>query len=316
MRNLNSFILFFGLLPAIGSAQAPESEKGFIKEMCGCYEVDFRYAETFPEVEGYETKKPYSAKGLEWIVSEETDDEVLILQHLLVISDTMIIKHWRQDWHFENRELLEFQKGLEWSKVEVPAEKVAGTWTQKVYEVDGSPRYEGHATWVDVDGKKYWESRVAAPLPRREYTKRSDYNVMIRNNKHIITDYGHLHELDNAKVKRSPEADSVLVWEKGLNKYTKVEDSRCLPAVDWWKENKVFWDDARLVWSELIEKHSYVKIERKINGKRLYQVLFELNKEFLAEGVENYEPKKARTAIKKAIKPYLGDEPGPWAANY
>ena len=52
-----------------------------------------------------------------------------------------------------------------------------GTWTQKVFQVDDSPRYEGYATWVHVDGRHYWDSQTDGPLPRREYSKRSDYNV-------------------------------------------------------------------------------------------------------------------------------------------
>ena len=305
--------VFLVLIVTQAQAQAPADQKEAIKEMCGCYEVEFKYAETFPEIEGYEIRKPYEAKGLEWIVSEETDDEVLILQHLLVISDSMVIKHWRQDWHFENLSLLEFQRNLEWKRTELSEEEAAGTWTQKVYQVDGSPRYEGAATWVEVDGKRYWESRVAAPLPRREYTKRSDYNVLMRNNKHIITDYGHLHELDNAKVKRSENTDSVLVWEKGLNIYTKVDDRRCQPAMDWWSENKVYWDDVRIVWEEVLADRQYVNIELKIEGKRLWQRLFGLNMQLMAQ--EEYNSEQARKLIKEAIEPYLSSEPSPWVAD-
>ena len=43
-------------------------------------------------------------------------------------------------------------------------------WTQKVYQVDDSPRYSGSATWVHVDGKRYWQNKTGAPLPRREYS--------------------------------------------------------------------------------------------------------------------------------------------------
>ncbi|MGB0178043.1 MAG: DUF6607 family protein, partial [Owenweeksia sp.] len=161
------------------------------------------------------------------------------------------------------------------------------------------------------DGKDYWESQVFAPLPRREYTKRSDYNVMLRNNKHKITSYGHVHELDNAKVIRTKEKDSTLVWEKGLNTYTKVEDSRCDAAKNWWKENRVFWVDVRQVWGELIAENDYINLKWKVEDKKLWQQLFALGSEY--NGKDSYSSDQARQDIRKTITTYLTHEPTPWA---
>ncbi len=80
--------------------------------------------------------------------------------------------------------------------------------------------YEGSATWVHVDGKSYWENTTDAPLPRREFSKRSDYNVMTRRNRQEITDYGWVHEQDNDKVLRE-DSDKVIAGEKEWNTYTK-----------------------------------------------------------------------------------------------
>ncbi|MDZ7846150.1 MAG: DUF6607 family protein [Owenweeksia sp.] len=132
------------------TAQNIEEEKGYIKEMCGCFEVRFRYAETFSEAKNYEFHDRYSARGLEWIFVDEESPEELILQHYLIAHDTMVIKHWRQDWLYENRNLLTYQKNMEWDKKQLTLEEAKGTWTQKVYQVDDSPRYEGSATWVNV----------------------------------------------------------------------------------------------------------------------------------------------------------------------
>jgi len=89
----------------------------------------------------------------------------------------MIIKHWRQDWIYENTEFYIYDHDNKWSFLKLPNDNVKGQWTQKVFQVDDSPRYEGSGSWVYVDGKKYWESTTDAPLPRREYTTRSDYNL-------------------------------------------------------------------------------------------------------------------------------------------
>jgi len=287
-----------------------EADKNNIKEMCGCYEVDFEYAETFSEVKDYEYRDRYTAHGLEWIFADEETEDMVMLQHLLIVSDSMIINHWRQDWHYENTELFAYQRNLEWKKKEIPAEKAKGTWTQKVYQVDDSPRYQGYATWIDVDGRKYWESITDAPLPRREYTTRSDYNVLMRTNHHEITEYGHMHELDDAKVVRTEDKDSILVWEKGRNKYTKVDDSRCTAAVNWWNENREYWVDVRAVWDEVMEENDYINIAQKAENKVLYERLFRLGDELVAE--KKYNSKKAQKQIREQIDMHLSSVATPW----
>ncbi len=310
MKKLYSAALLYALLPLNLSAQAPQNEKSYIKRMCGCYEVEFKYTETFSDADGYELKEPYSARGLEWIFVDAEAQDSIILQHLLIVGGDRIIKHWRQDWIYENQELLSYQRNLEWAKTRLSLKEAKGTWSQKVYQVDDSPRYEGNATWIDVDGKIYWESQVAAPLPRREFTKRDDYNVMLRNNKHKITKEGHVHELDNAKLIRTEAGDSVLVWEKGLNSYRKVDDSRCELAQAWWEENKIFWQDVRLVWAEVIDQNEYINLARSVEGLKLYSRLFDLGDKWVA--AESYDSEEAKKEIREIIALYLSDQPSSW----
>ena len=68
-------------------------------------------------------------------------------------------------------------------------------------------------------GRRVWENTANAPLPRREYTKRSDYQVMRRLNSHILTDDGWVHEQDNEKIVVEEDGEYVLVEEKGRNTY-------------------------------------------------------------------------------------------------
>ena len=164
----------------------------------------------------------------------------------------------------------------EWLFEEKTDEDVEGQWTQKVYQVDDSPRYEGSATWVHVDGKSYWENTTTAPLPRREYTKRSDYNVTLRGNRHEITKYGWLHDQDNAKVIREKgQEDVVLANEKGYNTYVKVDDSRCQAAQDWWKINFDKWASIRAKWNEVYSRDKDLVLEEKVDNKVLYKHLFD-----------------------------------------
>jgi hypothetical protein len=188
----------------------------------------------------------------------------------------MIIKHWRQDWLFENRDLYTYNAGNKWRYEKKTANDVAGQWTQKVFQVDDSPRYEGSATWVHVDGKSYWENTTPAPLARREYTTRSDYNILLRGNRQEVTDYGWLHDQDNHKViKEDGKEDVLLAKEKGYNTYVKVTDSRCKAAADWWLENTEKWEIVRAKWDDVYSRNKDLSLEEKVDNKALYKHLFE-----------------------------------------
>lgn len=42
----------------------------------------------------------------------------IIIQHLLVMrGDSMIIKHWREDWTYEDSQILAFDKSDTWKMI-------------------------------------------------------------------------------------------------------------------------------------------------------------------------------------------------------
>lgn len=251
-----------------------------IKSMCGCYEVKFNFAETFQYAKDTLTYKPSETKhesALEWVELLEDTPNKIVMQHLLIVSDDMIIKHWRQDWLYENTDLYSFNKGTSWKYKKLDKKAVKGQWTQKVFQVDDSPRYEGSSTWVHVDGKDYWANVADAPLPRREQTKRNDYNVLKRRNIHEITATGWNHEQDNDKVVRDDSGkDYVLAQEKGFDVYTKVPDIKCIAGQKWWKENNALWKNVRDKWQTLFERNKDLNLEAKVDRKALYSLLFDL----------------------------------------
>lgn len=296
----NKLVLGTFLLAGLTSfGQDKNAEKEQVKKMCGCYEVGFNFAETFnySDDSTYMPSRNKNEKALEWVQLVKEDDGFVSLQHLLIVGpkdSPMIIKHWRQDWEFENTDLLSYQGDLWWKSESKLVDDVKGQWSQKVYQVDDSPRYEGSASWVTVDGKTYWESTSDAPLPRREYTKRSDYNVTERGNRHEFVDGGWIHDQDNKKIIREKgKEDIILAEEKGYNTYMKVDDSKCKAAQDWWKENDVFWAKIRKIWNEVYSKNKDVKMKDKVDGKRLYEHLFSMD--------VNTDEK----TLRKLIKSYL-----------
>jgi len=302
-----SLILILAVFVMNAQAQKKKKENDIqaIKDMCGCYEVKFNFAETFSPIKDYEFHDNYRSGALEYVFPVSESKDKIVLQHLLVIGDTMIIKHWRQDWIFENTELYSFHKDNTWKYQELDKNDVKGQWTQKVYQVDDGPRYEGTATWVHVDSKSYWEGKADAPLPRREFSKRDDYNVMARENRQEITEYGWLHEQDNQKVLREDGEDKVLAWEKGWNTYTKTEDDKCTVAKEWWDEHEAYWADVRTVWDELFASKSTVKIKKKVDDKVLFMQLFELQDQLAGS---DYDSKKAQAKIKAVIQKYLDSD--------
>ena len=231
----------------------PKKDVESIKSLCGCYDIDFKYAETFKTDSNYKLAKPYIAHGREWVEIIDEKDGKYVIQHLLVLNDTMIVKHWREDWTFENTSLLQFEKSGAWKKVSLPVNQVKNQWTQSVWEVDDAPRYQASATWIHADGKDYWKSNTDAPLPCREYSIRRDYNVMNRTNTITITKDGWMHEQDNGKIiRKDGAADQLLVEEKGYNIYHKTSDGKCGAAKKWWAVNQKEWVALRKEWDEKI----------------------------------------------------------------
>jgi hypothetical protein len=252
-----------------------------INKMCGCFEVTFNFTETFEYSKDslYNPSKQKIASAIEWaelIVDEKGKKSI---QHILQMGSgehSHIVKHWRQDWLYENTDFYMFNTNNRWKYEKKKPDDVKGQWTQKVYQVDDSPRYEGSATWVHVDGRSYWENITNAPLPRREYTARSDYNLTLRGNRHEIVESGWIHDQDNSKVIREEgKEDILLAKEKGYNTYVRLADSRCQAAADWWNEHQEKWATVRTKWDSVYGRNQNLKLKAKVDNKALYKHLFE-----------------------------------------
>ncbi len=294
-------VLMWAILSLNASAQSKKAQDLMaIKSMAGCYDIEFKYTETFaPEVD-YEFAYDYTSAAFEWAeIVEESKDKV-VLQHLLIIQrDSMpayIIKHWRQDWEYQSERDFTYNTDNKWMFNNLDKKSNKGKWTQSVYQVDDSPRYSGTATWTHVDGVSSWYHKADSPLPRREYSKRSDYNLMKRGNRVQVMDYGWLHEQDNDKIIRENGADVLLVQEKGYNTYKKRPDSDCQAATKWWAENQTMWTDVRDVWDEQYKNAVELKLEKKVDDKMLYEHLFyggkTWNKEEIEVLIESYKIQK------------------------
>jgi len=285
---MNAFtpVALFALFVTIANSVAAQNAQDVksIKSMCGCYEVSFEFGETFAYQPNYKFYDNYKSAGLEWVQLVEDSKDKIVLQHLLIGKDStgapFITKHWRQDWIYQNRFFYQYQQDQTWTYHQLSPKQVKGQWTQKVFQVDDSPRYEATATWVHIDGRHYWEATADSPLPRREFTKRSDYDLLKRRNRQEITDYGWIHEQDNDKiVRRSNQPDTLIAREKGLDIYRRVDDSRCQAAQDWWAKNQLFWKAVRAEWAQIYNRQQTLQLHKTVDNQPLFMYLFRLNPE-------------------------------------
>ena len=280
IRKILLNILILLIISTLEAQTKKKKDIKSIKEMCGCFEIRFNFAETFVKTgdENYKPSKNYSSVGLEWAQLITDNKNEISIQHILISGSKerpYIIKHWRQDWLYQNTDFYMYNYNNNWNYVKKDKKEVKGQWTQKVFQVDDSPRYEGSGSWVHVDGKSYWENTTSAPLPRREYSKRSDYNVMERGNRQEISLTGWVHDQNNKKINRkNGNKDIVLAHEKGHNNYVKVEDSKCESAVKWWVENENKWKNVRNKWEEVYGRNKDLNLKKSVNKTPLYMVLF------------------------------------------
>ena len=278
----NYFFLYIFLISFsfVNSQSKLKKDTNAIMNMCGCFEVTFNFSETINlnNRENYKPSQDYQTSPVyELAIPIKQDKNHISIQHILQVGDDnyrSIVKHWRQDWLYQNKNLYIYEKDNKWNYKKLNKSNYKGQWTQKVYQVDDSPRYEGSSSWVHVDGKSFWENTTPAPLPRREFSKRKDYNVLLRSNRHEITNYGWFHGQNNEKVDRiNSIEEEVLAFEVGYNYYKRVANDKCKYAKEWWLENEKKWGIVRNIWAEIYSQNKNLSLKSEYNGKRLYEYL-------------------------------------------
>lgn len=258
------------------ASDKPAKDRLAILGMQGDYRVDFNFSETVPLKPGYELQDDKNTGGYETVIVVENSDTHIVMQHILVTPTGHVVKHWRQDWFYEANERFEFVEDQTWQMVALPEEKIAGHWTQCVYEVSDAPRYCGTGRWNHRYGVSTWTSdRTWRPLPRREYTKRDDYNAINAENRHTVTSHGWTHEQDNTKTLRSGrDTDETLVREFGFNDYRSITGFDFQPAVTYWARTEDYWRRVRDAWGERLGAQSRLRLQTQVDGMPIIVATF------------------------------------------
>jgi hypothetical protein len=280
---------FFFTVAALAGAP-PDAEQAAIRAMGGCYEVHFRFTETFVADPAYPVRSPdHVSGGVEWVEVDGDGPGLISLQHILVQGDTGL-KHWRQDWQWEPAAQYDFKGNSTWESRPLSPSESTGAWLQKVAQVDDSPRYQCTAAWNMRGAQPNWECQAWSPLPRREFTIRNDYNVLDRRNRHWIqADGSWLHEQDNRKLIVNADGVREIAQEKGMDSYVRVPDERCASATAWWAANRDAWHAVQGVWAHVYEHHPRLQIRGRTNGALLWERLFEITDSFVASGLTDWE---------------------------
>jgi hypothetical protein len=265
------------LCHAASAAADPARDRQSILAMQGDYIVDFAFDETVLLQPGYERQAAMRSGGDETVIVVEDTPTRIVLQHILVDARSgHVTKHWRQDWVYQAPTRFEFSADQTWRVRPVPAEATRGAWTQCVYEVSDAPRYCGTGRWDYAHGVATWTSDLSwRPLPRREYTQRSDYNALSVVNRHTLTPNGWTHEQFNTKVLRKPDGTQVaLAREFGFNDYVKTTEVDFRPARDYWQATAGYWAKVRAHWNGFLSRSPGLHLKTKVDGMAMIIPLF------------------------------------------
>ena len=279
MKKPTAIALSVLILPLSTSVLAadPARDRQSILAMQGDYTVDFAFDETVLLQPGYERQAAMRSGGDETVIVVEDTPTRIVLQHILVDAKSgHVTKHWRQDWFYEAPTRFEFTADQTWHVRAIAADATRGAWTQCVYEVSDAPRYCGTGRWDYTNGVATWTSDLSwRPLPRREYTRRSDYNALSVVNRHTLTPNGWTHEQFNTKVLRKPDGTQVeLAREFGFNDYLKTTEVDFTPARHYWQATAGYWAKVRAHWDRFLSKAPGVHLKTKVDGMAMIIPLF------------------------------------------
>src|SRR5262245_27295007 len=181
-----------------------ERDRRAILAMSGTYRVTFDFLEVAPFAAGAKPVAPYQSWGTEKVYVDRNEPRFVSLVHILEmrilqpdgkLSEPMVTKHWRQDWAYAPKHIVEYQGIDRWQRRALPAADTSGAWSQTVYQVDESPRYAGLGRWQHNASFSTWISGDTwRPLPRREWSVREDYQLLLGTNRHTINPSGWTQE--------------------------------------------------------------------------------------------------------------------------
>jgi hypothetical protein len=179
-------------------------------------------------------------------------------------GQTFVIKHWRQDWTYQPRNVLVYDRLNYWALANVSSAERRGAWSQTVWQTDDSPRYGGVGRWSYDYGRTIWISGpTARPLARRDAIRNPPYVRYNSINRHALTPTGWVHEQDNEKIGVRDGEMTAIVHEDGVNTYDRFTDYSVEAADAYWRDTQVYWAGVRQAWEGAIARRRGVWVEEE-----------------------------------------------------
>jgi hypothetical protein len=302
-----------------------ERDRLAILAMAGPYRVTFDFLEVVRYDAALGPDAPYQSWGTEYVFVAEDRGDFIALQHVLVMrirkddgsdSEPMVVRHWRQEWRFQADARLTFDGRNTWTLRDVPVAQRLGAWVQTVYQVDDSPRYAARGRWQHTESFSTWISdETSRPLPRREFSVRNDYDMLLGTNRHTILSTGWVQEENNLKLVlddgRVRGRMPFLAREYGVARYERIRDFDFEPGARYVARTEPFWAEVRDAWRERIERTRRLTLKAPPDQGQLFLPFFDYA-EKLADGA-TFDRAEARAFVERTLdERYLiaGDEQG------
>lgn len=257
-------------LPVAASPDAAQFERDrqSILAQAGQFRVRFDMRETVSFRDGYEPLDDHQSGGNEIVrVVYDTGDRIS-LQHILVMEhdgQSIVIKHWRQDWVYQPQTVLAYADRGEWTLASVGEAERTGAWSQTVWQTDDSPRYGGVGKWTYDNGMAVWTSGPTwRPLARRDAVRNPIYDRYLASNRHALTPFGWVHIQDNMKMATAEGGEGepvAVVQEDVINTYRRWDGYNAAPGDTYWAATRDYWAAVRGLWDEAIAAHNGVHVE-------------------------------------------------------
>jgi hypothetical protein len=275
-----------------------ERDRRAILAMSGTYRVTFDFLEVVPFAPDSKPRAPYQSWGTEKVYVDRNESRFISLVHILEmrmvqtdgkVSAPLVVKHWRQDWAYEPKQIVEYKGRDRWERRALSASDTAGAWTQTVYQVDESPRYAGIGRWQHTASFSSWLSGDTwRPLPRREWSVRDDYQVLQGTNRHTVVATGWLQEENNLKtvleLNRSvSETTPFVAREYGVARYEHIREAHFAAADRYYQRTKEFWDEVRNRWNGIFTDQEVVTLTGPVDKLGLFRPLFTRAEEIEAQ---------------------------------
>lgn len=259
-----------------------ERDRQSILAMAGTYKVIFDMRETVPFVADYQPIPAKTSSGHEVVKVIEDTGTKITLQHLLIATGkegaSNVVKHWRQDWVYEPKEVLVYSDSNQWRLKSTSSAERTSAWSQTVWQTDDSPRYGGVGRWSYSDGVARWTSGpTLRPLARRDATRHPVYDRYLGTNRHALTPNGWVHEQDNAKIGQREGKTATFVHEVVINTYARAADFDTAAADLYWDKTQDYWAAVRSDWQSAIHRRRGIDVKEEAeNGSKSGPTLMQL----------------------------------------